>query len=120
MSLPLPPPDLEAYLDEALPPEEMTRVEQVLRADSGLARQLAAVVSRRDSGVHSIGGIWRRHRLSCPSREQLGSYLLDVLSDDWTAYIAFHLDEIGCRFCRANLADLQQQQGEILWQLYGH
>ncbi len=104
--------DLQAYLDEALPPEEMARLEQALRADAGLARQLAAVASRRESGVHSIGGIWRQHRLSCPTREQLGSYLLDALPDDWTAYIAFHLDEVGCRFCRANLTDLKRQQEE--------
>ena len=105
-------PDLEAYLDEALPPEDMARIEQALRADAGLARSLAATASRRDSGIHSIGGIWRQHRLSCPTREQLGSFLLEALPDDWAEYIAFHLDPIGCRFCRANLADLKRQQEE--------
>ncbi len=113
MSQPFNDSDLEAYLDEALPSEEMSRVEQALRADALLARRLAAVASRHDSGTHSIGGIWRRHRLSCPTREQLGSYLLDALPDDWVEYIAFHLEEIGCRLCLANLADLQQQQKEL-------
>ncbi len=104
--------DLEAYLDEALPPEEMAGLEQALRADAALTRRLAAAAARRNSGVHSVGGIWRQHRLSCPTREQLGSYLLDALPDEWAAYVAFHLDEVGCRFCRANLADLKRQQEE--------
>ena len=60
--------DLEAYLDEALPPEEMARIEQVLRTDANMAEQLGMVASRRDEGVHSIGATWRRHRLSCPTR----------------------------------------------------
>ena len=68
--------DLESYLDEALPPEQMARIEKAAREDCGLAGQLASIQARRDAGVHSLGDIWRRHRLSCPTREQLGSLLL--------------------------------------------
>ena len=57
--------DLEAYLDEALPPEEMARIEQALRDRPELRERLAAINARRDTGVHSLGAIWRRHRLSC-------------------------------------------------------
>ena len=68
---------------------------------------------RRDAGVHSVGEIWRRQRLSCPSREQLGSFLLGALDDGPHAnYITFHLQKIGCRFCQANLEDLRRQQEE--------
>jgi hypothetical protein len=102
--------DLEAYLDEALPPEQMAEVEQTLRADKQLARRLAAINARRDHGVHSLGEIWRRERLSCPTREQLGSYLLGALADDMQQFIAFHLEVIRCRVCGANLADLEAQQ----------
>ena len=104
--------DLEAYLDEALPPEEMARIEKALRRDSALARQLATINARRDAGVHSLGEIWRRHRITCPSREQLGSYLLGVLPEEATDYLSFHVEVIGCRYCKANLADLQKQQAE--------
>jgi len=104
--------DLEAYLDEELPVEAMARVEQALRSDAALARHLAAIHARRDSGVHSLGEIWRRHRLSCPTRQQLGSLLLEALPDDLAAYVRFHLETVGCRYCQANLADLQQQQSE--------
>jgi len=105
-------PDLDAFLDEALPPDEMARIEQALRDDPQLAETLAGVVARRDAGVHTLGAIWRRHRLSCPTREQLGSYLLGALDKAEADYIAFHIEQIGCRPCRANLADLERQQQE--------
>jgi len=104
--------DLDSYLDEALPPDEMARVELALRQDPELLRQVQTVHARRNAGVHTLGGIWRQGRLSCPTREQLGSYLLEVLSDDEADYIAFHVEQIGCRYCRANLSDLEAQQAE--------
>ena len=104
--------DLDAYLDEALPPEEMARVEQALRGNPDLIGQLAAINARRDAGVHSLGAIWRRHRLSCPTREQLGSYLLGALPPDLYDHLKFHLEMVGCRCCQANLADLEKQQAE--------
>ena len=112
MPKPLRQSDLDAYLDEALPPEEMARIERALRKDAKLRQQLAATNARRDAGVHSLGEIWRRHRLSCPSRQQLGSYLLDALPDDQAQYVRFHLEVIGCRYCKANLTDLESQEAE--------
>jgi hypothetical protein len=104
--------DLEAFLDEALASAEMTRIEAAVRADAALARRLAAINARRDAGSHSLGEIWRRHRLSCPARGQLGSYLLGVLTAEEADYIRFHLEEVGCRFCEANLDDLRRSQAE--------
>lgn len=112
MSHPITTNDLEAFLDEALPPEEMARIEQALRRDRTLLRQLTAICSRRDAGVHSLGAIWRRHRITCPTRQQLGGFLLGTLSDEQAAYIRFHLDVVGCRYCQANLFDLEQQHQE--------
>ncbi len=104
--------DLDGYLDEALPAEEMARVESALRRDPELMRQVEAVHARRNSGVHTLGEMWRQGRLSCPSREQLGSYLLEALPDEEADYIAFHIEQIGCRYCRANVADLEGCQAE--------
>lgn len=104
--------ELEAYVDEAMPAERMAAIEEAARGDASLLGRLAAVNARRDAGVHSLGEIWRRNRLTCPTREQLGSYLLNVLPDEQSAYIRFHLDSIGCRYCQANLGDLQSQQAE--------
>lgn len=104
--------ELEAYLDEALAPEEMAVIENAIRNDPSLMKQLSAINGRRDAGLHTLGEIWRRYRISCPSREQLGSFLLGVLSKEHTAYIDFHVSQVGCRFCRANLEDLERQQAE--------
>jgi len=106
--------DLQAYLDEALSPSEMTAIEGELRQRPELLQQLAAINARRDAGVHSVGEIWRRQRLSCPSREQLGSYLLSALDPGQAEYIDFHLQKIGCRYCLANLEDLRRQQEETV------
>lgn len=102
--------ELEAYLDEALPTEAMAAIERALRADATLGQTLAGINGRRDAGLHSLGEIWRRHRLSCPTRQQLGSYLLQVLDGELVSYIRFHLEISGCRTCQANLDDLKQQQ----------
>lgn len=104
--------DLEAYLDEALPADEMARLEEALRRDGGLLAQLADTNSRRDGGAHTVGEIWRRHRLSCATREQLGGYLLGTIPAAVRDYVTFHLDVVGCRLCQANLADLRSHQAE--------
>jgi hypothetical protein len=104
--------DLEAWLDEALPPAEMARLEQAVRQDRKLIEELSAINARRDAGVHTLGEIWRRHRLSCPTREQLGGYLLGALDAGLEDYLRFHLDVAGCRPCLANLADLRNQESE--------
>lgn len=102
--------ELEAFLDEGLPAERMAAIEDALRGSEELQQRLTMLNGRRDAGVHSLGEIWRRHRLSCPSREQLGSYLLGVLPRDVAGYVRFHLETIECRFCAASLADLKAQQ----------
>lgn len=99
---------LLAYLDEMLPADQMASVEQALRQSEALGRRLAGLAQRRDRGDHSVGEIWRRQRLSCPTRSQLGSYLLGTLDGTWAEYIEFHLRTAGCRYCTANLADLEQ------------
>ena len=104
--------ELESFLDEALSPAEMSEIESKLRSDPELGTQLRAIHGRRDAGVHSLGEIWRRHRVSCPEREQLGSYLLGVVADEVADYIQFHVDIIGCRLCSANLEDMQARQKE--------
>lgn len=102
--------ELEAYLDEALPAAHMAQLEQALRGDAALRARLAELIARRDAGVHSLGAIWRRHRLSCPTRDQLGSYLLGAIETAEADYIGFHLEVIGCRYCQANLEDLKSRQ----------
>jgi hypothetical protein len=107
MTKPITREQLDSYLDDALSDAETAQVEEALRQSEPLRRQLRLVMQERDRGEHSIGAIWRRRRLSCPTREQLGSYLLQVLDAGQQDYIDFHLQTIGCAYCLANLADLQ-------------
>jgi hypothetical protein len=103
---------LHAYLDDALSEHEMAVLEQALRGSETLRRALRQAMQERDRGEHSLGAVWRRERLTCPTREQLGSYLLQVLDEAQQDYVAFHLQAIGCPFCVANLADLEATQKE--------
>lgn len=99
---------LRSYLAESLPAEEMARVEKALRDSSELRAHLEeARRGRGDAGLHTLGAIWRRGRLSCPTRQQWGSYLLDALDPEHAAYLTFHIDVVECPFCRANLVDLK-------------
>ncbi len=56
--------------------------------------------------------LWRLKRLSCPKRSTVGAYLLGTLEKDWHDYVDFHLNTVGCHFCRANLEDLRRQTAE--------
>ena len=103
---------LQAYLDEALSSELMSQIEQALRSNESLRERLVAVAATREAGVHGLGEIWRRHRVSCPTRQQLGSFLLGAIDKAQADYIQFHLTTIQCRYCQANLEDLQRQNKE--------
>lgn len=102
--------DLLAYLDEMLPVERASQLETELRRNSDLRHRAALLSRRRDQGGHTVGEIWRRHQLSCISRETLGSMLLGVVDPDLEDYIEFHIRTVGCRVCQANLIDLKEQQ----------
>jgi hypothetical protein len=103
---------LRGYLEDSLGEAETAKVEQALRDSESLRKTLRSLMQERDRGEHSIGAIWCRERLTCPSREQLGSYLLQALDPAYQDYLDFHLRAIGCAFCLANLADLQSLHKE--------
>ena len=99
---------LRAYLADELPAGTLARVEKALRDSAELRAQLEDVRQNRgEAGLHSLGAIWRRSRLTCPSRQQLGSLLLDALDPDLAAYLHFHIEVVECPYCQANLADLK-------------
>ena len=101
---------LRNYLADTLPPEELARVEKALRDSAQLRARLEDVRNNReDVQLHTLGAIWHRSRLTCPSRQQLGSYLLDALDPELASYFKFHLEVVECPFCQANLADLEAQ-----------
>jgi hypothetical protein len=101
---------LRDYLNDALPDEELAAVERELRASAELRDLLRDVLGQEDRGEHTAGAIWRRERVSCPSRDQIRAFLLKAADKDELDYIKFHLDVIGCPFCQANLDDLRELQ----------
>jgi hypothetical protein len=101
---------LRGYLAELLPAEQMAAVEKALRESAELRARLEDVRQNRgDLGLHTLGAIWRRNRLTCPTRAQLGSYLLEALAPEQADYLTFHLTVIACPFCMANYADLKHK-----------
>jgi RNA polymerase sigma factor (sigma-70 family) len=69
--------------------------------------------TRNSKSVDSLlTDLWEYHRFSCPKRNTIGAYMLGTLEPDWHKYVEFHLNVLGCRFCRANLDDLQSQSQE--------
>lgn len=62
-----------------------------------------------DAADAMIAEIWQDQRLSCPKRSTLGAFLLGTLEPAWADYVKFHLERLGCRFCRANFEDLERQ-----------
>ena len=99
--------ELAAFLDEALAPDRCAEMEQALRDDDELRQRLIEVRGRETAGLHTVGAIWRRGRLSCPDRTELGQFVLGTLDPEYADYIKFHIDELGCRYCQANLEDLK-------------
>jgi RNA polymerase sigma factor (sigma-70 family) len=80
-------------------------VQRSLRDQGGLEKQ-------HDLPDALLTGIWERMRPSCPKRNTIGAWLLGSLGDDWAEYVAFHLEQLGCHFCQANLADLRKQTAQ--------
>lgn len=100
---------LRDFLADRLPQVEMARVERALR-ESAQLNALCQKIRLEHEGIdplaHSLGAIWIRHRLTCPTRSQWSSYLLGLLDEDLADYLTFHLDVVGCEVCRANHDDL--------------
>jgi hypothetical protein len=99
---------LRDYLHDALPDAELAAVEKALRESAALRARYQEVVEQEDRGEHTVGAIWRRERISCVSRDQLGGYLLGAGDPERIEYIEFHLKVIGCPFCQANLDDMKK------------
>lgn len=52
--------------------------------------------------------VWEEYRFTCPKRSTIGRFLLGTLEDSWKGYVEFHVNKLGCRFCHANVQDLQK------------
>src|SRR3954471_16405282 len=87
------------YLNDALPDAELAAVEKAVRESREVQELAQSVREEVDRGEHSVGAVWRRERLSCPPREQIGGFFLGALDPDQLGYIEFHLKVVGCPYC---------------------
>jgi hypothetical protein len=60
----------------------------------------------------SISLLWAAERISCPHRDILKGFLAGSLKKGEADYVEFHLREISCSFCAANLEDLRALESE--------
>ncbi|HWP41336.1 MAG TPA: sigma-70 family RNA polymerase sigma factor [Tepidisphaeraceae bacterium] len=56
--------------------------------------------------------VWEENRFTCPKRSTIGRFLLGTLEDPWNDYVNFHVNRLNCRFCRANIDDLQSKTAD--------
>jgi len=84
---------------------------------SHVERKQVSVGPSSEAFENLLTDIWEYHRFSCPKRSTIGGFLLQTLEDTWQRYVDFHLNILGCRFCRANLEDLQSETAEHAQQL---
>ncbi len=66
-----------------------------------------------------LSRLWREKRFTCPKRSTIGSWRLGSLDEDWSDYVRFHVETLGCTICLANLHDLdsslaEKQQTKVL------
>lgn len=72
-------------------------------------RVLPLLTTAVDSGEPldlDVQRVWRENRVSCPARHWLARRLAGTLPEEPAAFLAFHVDELGCEYCRANQDDL--------------
>lgn len=63
----------------------------------------------RDS---TVAEVWGEEGISCLKRSTLGRYLLGALDEEWSGYLDFHVQVVGCDRCQANLDDLKAEESE--------
>ena len=103
---------LYAYLDDALDDAEAARIEKLIRGSAAIRTRLSQVREERDRGEHSLGAVWRRERLSCPTREQLSRLLARDPGRRPARLRRVSLANGRCPSCQANLDDLKEKQAE--------
>src|SRR5262249_54570978 len=52
--------------------------------------------------------VWQQNGFTCRNRRTIGGSLLGTLEGTWKEYVDFHVNKLGCKFCRANVDDIQK------------
>jgi len=100
--------ELLAYADEHLDEQTASLIETELRINDDLSDRLQLLLRGRDQGELSVGEVWKHGRLSCPERSELSLYLIQAVEPKRQEYLRFHLETVGCVYCRAELEELKE------------
>jgi hypothetical protein len=79
---------------------------------ANVAHQKVPLDPSAEAFENLLTDLWEYHRFSCPKRNTIGAFMLQTLDEEWRKYVDFHLNVLGCRFCRANRDDLESQSAE--------
>jgi len=79
---------------------------------SGTVKSKSSLPEESESDLATaslLSEVWEQTRPTCPKRSTIGRSLLGTLEPAWKRYIDFHINTLGCHFCKANLEDLKKQ-----------
>lgn len=84
------------------------------RDEKGTLLPLLAVALTDDADRPQIRvpQAWRRGRVSCPARHWLARHAAGALAAGPREYLDFHLNEMKCEWCQANVDDLRRLEEE--------
>lgn len=71
-----------------------------------------ALADDDDRPAIHVRAAWKRGRVSCPARHWLARQVAKTLTGGPADYVRFHLDEMECEWCQANVDDLQRLESE--------
>ena len=102
---------IHAYIDGALSPEEADAFTSMAYGDSELRGKIRTVQTEFDYHNHTVGSLWRRNQLTCPSDQEIVDYqrgALAIINPEIADYVQFHLTSIRCIYCISTAAELKQ------------
>ncbi len=94
----------------------LARLRELAAKRDGSKQLLGAIAQGAESGEASldmsIESAWREARVSCPARHWLARSLAGSLEPGPREYVRFHVEEMGCPCCAANLEDLRDRESK--------
>ena len=83
-----------------------------LRDPGTLVTALADQAQDGQTGLE-VADVWREERVSCPARHWLARKVAGTLDGGPLSFVDFHIEEMDCPWCRANLDDLEAREETI-------
>ncbi len=89
----------------------IARLRELASEHDESGKLLEAIAQGAESGEASLDfsleSAWREGRVSCPARHWLARFVVQSLEAGPREYVRFHIEEMRCPWCAANLEDLR-------------